>query len=69
MKRWDSVTCRDCHRDPRPSGEAEEEDQKMLTEGATCIDCHQNLVHGEVDETDLDASLAKGKMVIRSDDD
>ncbi len=69
LKRWDSVTCRDCHRDPRPSGEAEEEHQKMLTEGATCIDCHQNLVHEEVDETDLDASLAQGKMVIRSEDD
>jgi nitrate/TMAO reductase-like tetraheme cytochrome c subunit len=40
----------------------------MRTEGATCIDCHQNLVHKEVDETDLDASLAQGKMVIREEE-
>ncbi len=64
LKRWDSVTCRSCHRNPRPSGEAKEEHKKMLDEGATCIDCHQNLVHREVDETDLDASLEKGEMVI-----
>jgi len=68
LKRWDSVTCRGCHKNPRPSGEAEEAHEKMITEGATCIDCHQNLVHREVDETDLDASLATGKMVIRSED-
>ncbi len=70
MKRWDSVTCRDCHRDPYPPGkDAKAAHKKMETEGATCIDCHQNLVHREVDETDLDASLALGKMVIREEED
>lgn len=66
MKALDSLTCRTCHQNPRPlveSGKAAHE--KMATEGATCIDCHQNLVHREVDETDLDASLAQGKMVLR----
>ena len=69
LKRWDSVTCRGCHKNPRPSGEAKQEHEKMRTAGATCIDCHQNLVHDEVDETDLDASLAQGKMVIKQEDD
>ncbi len=69
MKRWDSVTCRACHKNPRPPGKsAKAAHKKMQTEGATCIDCHQNLVHREVDETDLDASLAEGKMVIREED-
>lgn len=66
LKRWDSVTCRDCHRNARPPGApAREAHAKMETQGATCIDCHQNLVHKEVDETDLDKSLAEGKMVVR----
>jgi nitrate/TMAO reductase-like tetraheme cytochrome c subunit len=66
LKRWDSVTCRACHREPRPPGaSARAEHQKMRTEGKTCIDCHQNLVHKAVAETDLDASLAQGKMVLR----
>lgn len=69
LKRWDSVTCRGCHKNPRPSGEAKQEHEKMRTAGATCIDCHQNLVHDEVDETDLDASLTQGKMVIKQEDD
>ncbi|MDJ0957240.1 MAG: NapC/NirT family cytochrome c [Arenicellales bacterium] len=68
LKRWDSITCRRCHVNPRPAGEAKQAHDKMRTEGATCIDCHQNLVHKEVDETDLDESLAQGKMVIREDD-
>lgn len=41
------------------------EHEKMVTQGATCIDCHQNLVHKEVEETDLDASLARGEMVLK----
>ncbi|MCC6714312.1 MAG: NapC/NirT family cytochrome c [Gammaproteobacteria bacterium] len=66
LKRWDSVTCRDCHRNARPPGaSARAAHAKMETQGATCIDCHQNLVHKEVDETDLDKSLAEGKMVVR----
>lgn len=68
LKRWDSVTCRDCHRNARPPGAAAREAHaRMETEGATCIDCHQNLVHREVDETDLDRSLAEGKMVVREE--
>jgi nitrate/TMAO reductase-like tetraheme cytochrome c subunit len=68
LKRWDSVTCRRCHKDPRPAGEAKQAHDKMRTEGATCIDCHQNLVHREVDETDLDKSLEQGQMVIREEE-
>jgi cytochrome c-type protein NapC len=68
LKRWDSITCRACHRDPRPPGAtARNEHAKMKTQGKTCIDCHQNLVHKEVDETDLDSSLAQGKMVVREE--
>ncbi len=69
MKRWDSVTCRACHKDPRPPGnDAREAHAKMESDGATCIDCHQNLVHKEVDETDLDASIAQGKMIIKEEE-
>ncbi len=68
LKRWDSVTCRRCHSNPRPSGEAKMEHKKMQSQGATCIDCHQNLVHKEVDETDLDESLKQGQMVIREEE-
>ncbi|WP_082632960.1 NapC/NirT family cytochrome c [Nitrosomonas ureae] len=70
LKKWDSVTCRDCHRDPNPPGaDAQEAHKKMKTEGATCIDCHQNLVHEEAPMTDLNASLAAGKMVLKPDED
>lgn len=69
LKRWDSVTCRACHKDPQPPGsDAKAAHEKMRTQKATCIDCHQNLVHKEVPETDLDASLAQGKMVLKKDD-
>jgi len=69
LKRWDSITCRLCHRHPRPPGkDARAAHKKMETAGSTCIDCHQNLVHREVEETDLDASLAQGKMVIREEE-
>lgn len=68
MKRWDSVTCRACHRDPQPPGaDARAAHDKMRTQKATCIDCHQNLVHKEVPETDLDASLAQGRRVVKQD--
>ena len=69
LKKWDSITCRRCHKNPRPAGEAKKEHRKMETHGATCIDCHQNLVHKEVDETDLDKSIELGKMVIREEED
>ena len=41
--------------------------KKMETEGATCIDCHQNLVHKKVPESDLTASLAQGAMVLKEE--
>lgn len=70
LKKWDSITCRTCHKNPAPPGEdAQAEHKKMETEGATCIDCHQNLVHEEVPMTDLNASLAAGKMVLKPDED
>ncbi len=66
MKDWDSITCRGCHKNPRGAGKsAKKAHKKMETEGATCIDCHQNLVHKEAPETDLDASLAQGAVVLR----
>jgi len=69
LKKWDSVTCRACHENTRPPGKAAKAaHKKMQTQGATCIDCHQNLVHREVDETDLDASVVQGKMVIREEE-
>lgn len=68
LKRWDSVTCRACHKDPQPPGaDARAAHEKMRTHKATCIDCHQNLVHKEVVETDLDASLAQGRRVEKRD--
>jgi len=69
LKKWDSITCRDCHKDPNPPGaDAQEAHKKLKTEGATCIDCHQNLVHEEVAKTDLNASLAAGKMVLAKEE-
>ena len=70
LKKWDSITCRTCHKDPQPPGEsAQAEHKKMETEGATCIDCHQNLVHAEAPMTDLNASRAAGKMVLKPEED
>jgi nitrate/TMAO reductase-like tetraheme cytochrome c subunit len=70
LKNWDSITCRTCHKNPDPPGEsAQAEHKKMETEGATCIDCHQNLVHEEAPMTDLNASLAAGKMVLKPEED
>lgn len=70
LKKWDSRTCRGCHTNPQPPGaDAKAAHLKMETEGATCIDCHQNLVHKEVAETDLNASLKEGKMVLKSSKD
>jgi len=69
LKKWDSVTCRNCHKNPDPPGDdAQAAHKRMETHGATCIDCHQNLVHEEVEMTDLDASMASGEMVMKSDD-
>lgn len=69
LKGWDSVPCRDCHMNSRPPGkDAKAAHKKMETEGATCIDCHQNLVHKKVPESDLNASLAQGKMVLKKED-
>lgn len=66
LKSWDSVTCRECHRNTKPPGtSAKAAHKKMETEGATCIDCHQNLVHKKVPESDLDASRTQGVMVLK----
>jgi nitrate/TMAO reductase-like tetraheme cytochrome c subunit len=68
MKADDSLTCRACHRDPRPSVAEGKAAHKKLGDGrATCIDCHQNLVHKAVAETDLDKSLTRGKMVLKDE--
>lgn len=68
LKKWDSVTCRDCHKNPDPPGEdAQAAHKRMETHGATCIDCHQNLVHEEAPMTDLDASRAQKKLVLKAD--
>lgn len=68
LKRWDSVTCRACHKNPQPPGaDARAAHDKMRTQKATCIDCHQNLVHKEVPETDLDTSLAQGRRIEKKD--
>ena len=69
LKRWDSVTCKACHRNPRPDADDAKEAHKLMrTQAVTCIDCHQNLVHDDVEETDLNASLAQGRMVIKEED-
>ena len=68
LKKWDSNTCRECHKNPQPPGaDAKAAHKKMETEGATCIDCHQNLVHKKVPEHDLNASLVQGKMVLKEE--
>jgi nitrate/TMAO reductase-like tetraheme cytochrome c subunit len=70
LKKWNSSPCTVmCHRNPQPPGEAEEAHKKMETEGATCIDCHQNLVHDEVEEEDLDEGLRLGKIVLKEEED
>lgn len=66
LKAWDSLTCRSCHENPRPPGkDAQAAHRTMGTRKTTCVDCHQNLVHKSVPETDLDASIAQGKMVLK----
>lgn len=70
LKKMDSAPCRRCHKAVEPSSdEAELEHKKMETEGKTCIDCHQNLVHEEVPEEDLDKGLIEGKIVLMEEED
>ncbi len=59
LKEWDSLTCRACHKNVKAPGAS------AKAEGATCIDCHQNLVHKKVPEHDLNASLAQGQPVLK----
>lgn len=67
LRRWDSSPCRVCHKNVRPSSEeAELDHKKMETGGATCIDCHQNLVHDEVPEEDLPESERQGRIVVKA---
>ncbi len=66
LRKWDSSPCRDCHKNVKPSSEdAERKHRKMETEGATCIDCHQNLVHDEVPEEDIVKGMAEGRIVLK----
>lgn len=66
LRKWDSSPCRQCHKNVRPSSEeAERDHKKMQTEGATCIDCHQNIVHEEVPEEDLPRSEKEGRIVLK----
>lgn len=68
LRKWDSRPCRVCHKSVKPSSdEAEREHRKMQTEGATCIDCHQNLVHEEVPEEDIVAGMREGKIVLKKE--
>jgi len=71
LKQWNSSPCTYmCHKNPVPSSdEAEMEHKKMKTEGATCIDCHQNIVHEEVPEEDLDAGWREGRIVLKEIED
>jgi nitrate/TMAO reductase-like tetraheme cytochrome c subunit len=71
LKQWNSSPCTAmCHKNPVPSSdEAEVEHRKMKTEGATCIDCHQNIVHEEVPEEDLVAGKREGRIVLKPSDD
>ncbi len=70
LKKMDSATCRTCHKHPMPpTDEAAAQHKKMETEGATCIDCHQNLVHEAVDEEDLNEGLKQGKIVLKPQED
>jgi len=55
MRENDSVTCRSCHTESlikpkRKRGQKQHETAKA--EGMTCIDCHYNLVHDEVEPRD-----------------
>ena len=59
-----------CHKSVKPSSEdAEKKHKKMQTEGLTCIDCHQNLVHDEVPEEDLVKGMKEGKIVLKEEED
>lgn len=70
IRKWDSSPCRRCHRAPDPSSdEAVTEHKRMETEGLTCIDCHQNLVHDYVPEEDLVKGIAEGRIVLKEDED
>ncbi|MBI5561399.1 MAG: NapC/NirT family cytochrome c [Deltaproteobacteria bacterium] len=66
LKKRDSSPCRACHKDPWPASEYGQSKHRLLREGkATCIDCHQNLVHEWVPEEDLDKGIKEGRIVPR----
>ncbi len=68
IKKWDSSPCRTCHKAVKPSSDdAAKEHKKMETEKKTCIDCHQNLVHEQVPEEDLDKGMKEGKIVLKEE--
>lgn len=69
LRKWDSSPCRVCHKAVKPSSEeAEREHKKMETGDATCIDCHQNLVHEEVPEEDIVRGMKEGKIVLKEEE-
>ena len=69
IRKWDSASCRSCHRAPSPSSdEAAAQHERMRTEGLTCIDCHQNLVHEDVPEEDLVKGMAEGRIVLKEEE-
>jgi cytochrome c-type protein NapC len=66
IRKWDSSPCKVCHKDVRPSSrQAEAQHKKMGKEDLTCIDCHQNLVHGRVPKEDLVRGIAEGRIVLQ----
>ena len=66
MKKWNDSPCRVCHKAVRPSSDdAAKQHKRMESEGLTCIDCHQNLVHEEVPEEDLVRGMKEGKIVLK----
>ena len=46
IKSWDSASCRACHKAPKPSSDiGRAAHAGMESNGATCVDCHQNIFH------------------------
>ena len=64
MRRNDSITCRSCHEEAsikpkRKRGQRQHAEARE--EGMTCIDCHYNLVHEEVEPRESFLDSAGGR--------